>query len=185
MDPMVVILNEIDDVLNCPRCRLALSRTNVVVGDGPLDAKIFFIGEAPGRSEDKAGKPFVGAAGKILSEALAKAGIDRSSVYITNVVKCRPPENRVPMKDEIAACNPYLRKQLAVIKPRVIVLLGKTAAEEFLQRKVNMKEEHGKVLSHDGANVVIAYHPAAVIYSRKLMDILVEDLTAANALLAR
>lgn len=175
MDRMIEILNQIDDVLRCPRCDLSLSRTNVVVGDGPIDAKIVIIGEAPGRNEDKQGKPFVGAAGKILNSVLEKSGIDRKDVYITNIVKCRPPENRVPRKDEVEACSPYLKKQLEVIDPLFIVLLGKTASETYLDRKVSMGDEHGKVFEHEGRKVLITYHPAAIIYNRKLTDMIYED----------
>lgn len=175
MDRMTEILCEIDDVLRCPRCDLSLSRTNVVVGSGPLDARVMLIGEAPGRNEDKQGKPFVGSAGKVLNTVLEGAGIRREDVYIANVVKCRPPENRVPRKDEIDACSVYLKKQLEVIAPQYVVLLGKTAAESFLSRKVRMAEEHGKPFKHDGMTVMITYHPAAIIYNRKLKDAIESD----------
>lgn len=174
-DQMIAILNEIDDVLRCPRCDLALARTNVVVGAGPLKAKILLIGEAPGRNEDQQGKPFVGAAGRVLNVVLDGAGISRDTVYITNVVKCRPPENRVPTKTEIGACHPYLQRQLEVIAPKFVVLLGKTSAESFLGRKVSMAEEHGKPFTHGGRTVMITYHPAAIIYNRKLKDAIEAD----------
>ena len=175
MDRMTEILCRIDDVLRCPRCDLSLSRTNVVIGSGPLDARIMLIGEAPGRNEDKQGKPFVGAAGKVLNLALESAGIRREDVYIANVVKCRPPENRVPKKDEIEACSVYLKKQLEVISPEFVVLLGKTAAESYLGRKVAMGEEHGKPFKHEDMTVMITYHPAAIIYNRKLKDAIESD----------
>jgi DNA polymerase len=188
MDPdterMVQILNKIDDVLHCPRCDLKLSRTNVVVGSGPLDAKIILIGEAPGKNEDLKGEPFVGSAGRNLNELLEEAGIKRKDVYITNIVKCRPPENRPPRPDEVGACNPYLRTQVDVIKPKAIVLLGKTAAETMLGRKVDMGKEHGTVVEKDGIRYLITYHPAAMIYKRTLKDTLVEDYKKISALLA-
>ncbi len=188
MDPdterMVQILNRIDDVLHCPRCDLKLSRTNVVVGSGPLNANIMLIGEAPGKNEDKKGEPFVGAAGMNLNKLLEEGGIDRKNVYITNIVKCRPPENRTPYDYEVEACHPYLQKQIDVIKPKGIVLLGKTAAETMLGRKVEMAKEHGTVVEKDGYRYLITYHPAAMIYKRTLKDTLVEDYKKISALLA-
>jgi DNA polymerase len=176
MDRITQALCEIDDVLVCPRCDLALSRTHVVVGDGPADARVMLIGEAPGRNEDRQGRPFVGAAGRILDRALDGAGIDRSAVYITNVVKCRPPGNRVPKKHEIEACSVYLRRQLELIAPDAVVLLGRTAAESYLGRKVDMGGEHGRHFLHDGRKIMITYHPAAIIYNRKLKDTIEADL---------
>ncbi|MCD1295791.1 uracil-DNA glycosylase [Methanocella sp. CWC-04] len=183
MDEMVEILNKIDDVLNCQRCELARSRTNVVVGDGPIDAEIMIIGEAPGRNEDKHGKPFVGSAGKILNEVLEKNGIKREKVYITNIVKCRPPKNRAPKAGEVEACHPYLKKQIEIISPKLIVLLGKTAGETFLDRSVSLGDEHGKIFEHNGIPVLLAYHPAAIIYNRKLKDSLIEDMKKVSELI--
>jgi uracil-DNA glycosylase family 4 len=183
MDKITKILCGIDDVLICPRCDLALSRTNVVVGDGPADAKVMLIGEAPGKNEDRQGKPFVGAAGKILNHLLKKGGVDRSTVYITNVVKCRPPGNRPPKKYEIEACSVYLNRQMEVMAPDVVILLGKTAAESYLDRKVSMGEEHGKPFEHQGRKVIITYHPASVIYNRKLWDAIEDDFKSVSSLL--
>ncbi|OPY29815.1 MAG: Uracil DNA glycosylase superfamily protein [Methanocella sp. PtaU1.Bin125] len=183
MDRITKILCGIDDVLACPRCTLALSRTNVVVGDGPADAKVMLIGEAPGRNEDRQGKPFVGSAGKILNSFLEKGNVDRSTVYITNVVKCRPPGNRVPKREEIEACSVYLRKQLEIIAPEIIVLLGKTAAESYLGRKVSMATEHGKPFEHEGRTVIITYHPASVIYNRKLQGAIEDDFKNVSEIL--
>jgi uracil-DNA glycosylase len=183
MDRITKILCGIDDVLICPRCDLALSRTNVVIGDGPADAKVMLIGEAPGKNEDKQGKPFVGAAGKILDSLLEKGNVDRRTVYITNVVKCRPPGNRPPKTDEAEACSVYLKKQFEDIAPEIVVLLGKTAAEAYLARKVSMSNEHGKPFKHEGRTVVITYHPASVIYNRKLWDAIEEDFKNVSGLL--
>ena len=184
MDRMVEILNRIDDVLHCQRCDLKLTRKNVVVGTGPLEAKIVFIGEAPGRSEDLKGQPFVGSAGRILDQMLEQSGMKRADIYITNVVKCRPPENRVPRQDEIDACHPYLQKQLEVIEPKLIVLLGKTASETMLGRKVEMGIEHGKVVEQGGLRYLVTYHPASVIYNRKLQPTLLEDFKKISAFAA-
>jgi DNA polymerase len=187
MDPdterMVEILNKIDDVLHCQRCDLALSRTNVVVGSGPLDAKIMLIGEAPGKNEDKKGMPFVGSAGKNLDKLLEEGGVRRENVYITNVVKCRPPENRTPKPDEIQACHPYLQKQIETIKPSGVILLGKTAAEAVLGRKVEMGLEHGTVVEKDYVRYMIMYHPAAMIYKRTLKDTITGDFKNIRELL--
>jgi uracil-DNA glycosylase family 4 len=183
MDRITKILCGIDDVLICPRCDLALSRSNVVIGDGPADAKVVLIGEAPGKNEDKQGKPFVGAAGKILNNLLEKGSVDRSTVYITNVVKCRPPGNRPPKAYEAEACSVYLKKQLEEIAPEIVVLLGKTAAEAYLARKVSMSTEHGKPFEHEGITVVITYHPASVIYNRKLLDAIEGDFKSVGGLL--
>lgn len=182
---MISILNQIDDVMKCPRCNLSLSRTNVVVGDGLLDAKIMLIGEAPGRNEDMQGKPFVGAAGKLLDKMLEQGKIDRNEVYITNIVKCRPPNNRVPSRQEADACNPYLKKQIEIIDPRIVVLLGKTAGEYFLERKISLGEEHGKLIEYGGRTVMITYHPAAMIYNRKLMDTIFDDFKSLSVALHR
>jgi DNA polymerase len=182
MDDIVSILNEIDDVLYCQRCRLSAGRKNVVVGDGPISARIMVIGEAPGRNEDKQGKPFVGSAGKILTEALEKSGLYRPNVYITNIVKCRPPENRPPKPDEVIACSAYLKKQIDVISPETIILLGRTAAESFLNEKISMGDMHGKILERDGRRFLITYHPAAIIYNRKLKDAIIEDLKKVSGL---
>ena len=185
MDEITRALCRIDDVLLCPRCDLALSRTQVVVGDGPAKARAMLIGEAPGRNEDRQGKPFVGAAGKILNHLLKNAAMRRNEIYITNVVKCRPPGNRPPTKPEAEACSVYLAKQLEMIDPAAIALLGKTAAESFLGRKVNMAEEHGKPFKHEGRTIVITYHPASVIYNRKLWDAIEADFQALGRSLAK
>lgn len=183
MEKITQALCQIDDVLICPRCDLALSRTNVVIGAGPEDASVVIIGEAPGKNEDQQGKPFVGAAGRVLNKVLEGAGLDRGAVYITNVVKCRPPGNRVPKKPEIEACSVYLKKQLEILEPRVIVLLGKTSAETYLDRKVSMGEEHGSPFKHDGRTVLITYHPAAIIYNRKLQDAIEADFKSVRGLI--
>ncbi|HMK45561.1 MAG TPA: uracil-DNA glycosylase [Methanocella sp.] len=182
VDKMVRILNEIDDVLRCPRCDLASTRKNVVVGSGPIDAKIMLIGEAPGKDEDTQGMPFVGAAGRVLNSTLKGAGISRDVAYITNIVKCRPPENRVPRKDEINACSVYLRKQLETVTPKLVILMGKTSAKSFLKRDVNMTDEHGKPFKHGDLTVMITYHPAATIYNRKLKGVLEADFRVAGDL---
>ena len=153
----------------CKRCDLYKTRTNVVFGVGPATAKVVLVGEAPGFWEDKQGAPFVGAAGKNLDALLHEAGLRREDVYITNVVKSRPPGNRDPTDEEIEACRPFLEGQISAIKPKLVVALGRIAARELLGRPVTMSKEHGSLLdcTYAGVNfkLFLTYHPAAAIYS--------------------
>ena len=163
------------DVRGCPLCKLARTRKNAVSGEGQISAKIMFIGEAPGRSEDEKGKPFVGAAGRILDDLLKKAGIERSQVFITNIVKCRPPNNRVPEEDELIACRPYLDRQIALIKPKVICILGRTAYSSILGGS-SITANRGKIVERSGQKYFSTFHPAAVIYNKNLLSTLEADL---------
>jgi DNA polymerase len=163
------------DVSGCPLCKLARTRKNAVPGEGQISAKIMFIGEAPGRSEDEKGKPFVGAAGRILDNLLKKAGIERSQVFITNIVKCRPPNNRVPEEDELIACRPYLDRQIALIKPKVICILGRTAYSSILGGS-SITASRGKIIERSGQKYFSTFHPAAVIYNKSLRSTLEADL---------
>lgn len=163
------------DVRGCPLCKLARTRKNAVPGEGQISAKIMFIGEAPGRSEDEKGKPFVGAAGRILDDLLKKAGIERSQVFITNIVKCRPPNNRVPEEDELIACRPYLDRQIALIKPKVICILGRTAYSSILGGS-SITANRGKIVERSGQKYFSTFHPAAVIYNKNLLSTLEADL---------
>ncbi|MCY1156511.1 MAG: putative uracil glycosylase superfamily protein [Nitrososphaera sp.] len=163
------------NVRGCPLCKLSRSRKNAVPGEGQLSAKIMFIGEAPGRSEDEKGRPFVGAAGRILDELLKKAGIERSEVFITNIVKCRPPNNRVPKEDELTACRPYLDRQIALIKPKVICILGRTAYSSLLGGS-SITANRGKIVERAGQKYFLTFHPAAVIYNKGLLSALEADL---------
>ncbi len=163
------------DVRGCPLCKLARTRKNAVPGEGQTSAKIMFIGEAPGRSEDEKGKPFVGAAGRILDDLLKKAGIERSQEFITNIVKCRPPNNRVPEEDELIACRPYLDRQIALIKPKVICILGRTAYSSILGGS-SITANRGKIVERSGQKYFSTFHPAAVIYNKNLLSTLEADL---------
>jgi uracil-DNA glycosylase len=163
------------DVRGCPLCKLARTRKNAVPGEGQISAKIMFIGEAPGRSEDEKGEPFVGAAGRILDNLLKKAGIERSQVFITNIVKCRPPNNRVPEEDELIACRPYLDRQIALIKPKVICILGRTAYSSILGGS-SITASRGKIIERSGQKYFSTFHPAAVIYNKSLRSTLEADL---------
>jgi uracil-DNA glycosylase family 4 len=172
-----------DEIRICRKCGLWRQRKNAVYGEGNLDAAVMLIGEAPGFWEDVKGRPFVGAAGKILDEMLLRAGISRNDVYITNVVKCRPPENRDPLPSEIEICTPYLDHQIKIVKPKFIVTLGRHAASYILAKASietkGITKIHGRVYEADllGFEVCIVpiYHPAAALYNAKYRDELDED----------
>lgn len=163
------------EVRGCPLCKLSRTRKNAVPGEGQLAAKIMFVGEAPGKSEDEKGRPFVGAAGRILDNMLQKAGIERSQVFITNVVKCRPPNNRVPEEDEATACRPYLDRQIALIRPKVICILGRTAYSSLLGGS-SITANRGKIVEKAGQKYFLTFHPAAAIYNKSLLAALEADL---------
>ena len=163
------------EVIGCPLCKLSRSRINAVPGEGQTSAKLMFIGEAPGKNEDEKGRPFVGAAGRILSEAMEKAGIKRSQVFITNVVKCRPPNNRIPQDDERNACRPYLERQISLIEPKIICILGNTAYFSMLGGK-SIAANRGKIIKKNGQRYFLTIHPAAAIYNRSLRTVLENDL---------
>lgn len=160
----------------CPE--LAAQATNLVMGDGNLNAEIVFIGEAPGKNEDEQGLPFVGAAGKFLNEMLAQAGMERSDVYITNIVKYRPPNNRDPLPEEKKAFWPYLLKQLQIIKPKVVITLGRHSMEYFLP-DAKISQIHGQAkriqFGDDKLVIVPLYHPAAALYNGSLRQTLIDD----------
>ena len=149
--------------LECTRCHLCETRTNVVFGVGPEDAKIMFIGEGPGENEDLQGEPFVGRAGKLLDDMLELIDLDRSKVYIANMVKCRPPKNRDPLPEEQNACAPWLSRQIELINPRVIVCLGRISAMRFIRPDFKITKEHGQWFEKDGRQVMAIYHPAALL----------------------
>ena len=163
------------EVIGCPLCKLSRSRRNAVPGDGQLSSKIMFIGEAPGKNEDEQGKPFVGAAGMILNQALEKAGIKRAEVFITNVVKCRPPGNRVPENDERSICRQYLDRQISLIEPKIICILGSTAYSSILGGK-SITKNRGKIMERNGQKYFLTIHPAAAIYNKNLRSVLNNDL---------
>jgi uracil-DNA glycosylase len=164
-----------NQVVTCTKCDLCKTRKNSVPGKGDHNSKIIFVGEAPGRNEDNTGEPFVGVAGKKLSEALEYAGISRDSVYITNVVKCRPPNNRVPTLTEKESCRNYLESEIKLIKPKVICIMGNTAYQSILGGK-NITKERGKFVKKNGKIYFLTVHPAALIYNQKLMETLKNDM---------
>lgn len=147
-------------ICDCTRCELGKTRTKFVFGDGHPHARVVFVGEAPGHDEDQTGVPFVGRAGQLLNEMLAEVGLDRKSVYICNTLKCRPPGNRDPLPSEKETCRPYLRTQLSLISPDIIVCLGKHAANELLGTDQPMKDLRGRVFPWEGMQLLVTYHPA-------------------------
>lgn len=171
-------------MLPCTRCELAQGRTQVVPGVGRADATIMFIGEGPGIQEDRQGIPFVGPAGQLLNDLLASIGLQRDQVYITNVVKCRPPQNRDPMPGEIAACRPWLDEQIALIKPKIIVTLGRHGMARYFPGE-SISRIHGRHKLVDGITVFAMYHPAAALYQDSLKATLREDIKKVPALLAQ
>lgn len=174
----------------CTRCPLHRFRTQAVPGVGPSSARIVLIGEAPGRQEDRQGEPFVGAAGKVLEELLASVGLSRDDVYITNVVKSRPTSgprpgrNRPPAPEEIAACRPWLDEQLRIIRPAVIVTLGRIALEEFAPGR-SLTEVHGRLITDRGVTILPLYHPATVLYRRSWMRVLKRDFKQLRRVLTK
>jgi len=158
----------------CSKCNLCKGRTRAVSGEGKTDAKILFIGEGPGFHEDQQGRPFVGPAGQFLDELLASINLKRSDVFITNVVKCRPPNNRDPLPEEIDACNDYLDRQIAAIKPRVVVTLGRYSMVKFFGNE-KISAIHGRARKKEGYVCIAMYHPAAGLHQTSLKNVIRED----------
>ncbi len=175
------------EILACTRCPLWKTRLNAVPGEGPAAAEVMILGEGPGRREDAQGRPFVGAAGRVLDELLAAAGLRREDVYITNVVKSHPTDrtagpNRAPRPDEVTACRPWLDQQLAIVRPRVIVTLGTHALHAFLPGK-KISQTHGRPVPLDGAILIPLYHPAVALYGVR-RELLRRDMRAVRRALA-
>lgn len=169
------------EMAECSQCALRSGCTRVVPGEGSAEAEIMFIGEGPGKKEDELGRPFVGAAGKFLDEMLGSIGLKREDVYIANVVKCRPPNNRDPLPEEVAECWPWLMEQIKVIDPKLIVTLGRHSMERFLPGQ-KISQMHGKALRREvpdlGARVFYAlYHPAAALYNGSMRSVLLKDFS--------
>ncbi len=182
-----------EEVWSCRKCRLGSLRKNAVVGEGSLEAELFLVGEAPGRVEDETGRPFVGAAGKLLDRLLADIGLEREEVYIGNILKCRPPGNRRPRADEVEACTPYLERQLEIIQPRVIAPMGNSAAGYLLKRfgyeAPSISRVHGRCFEAEapwgGVLLFPLYHPAAALYAKELLRILEDDFRVLGGILRR
>ena len=152
-----------ESINNCKKCRLCQNRNNIVFGEGNKNAKLMFIGEGPGADEDIQGRPFVGKAGKLMNMAFETVGIDREKVYITNIVKCRPPSNRNPENDEAMSCLNYLRNQVILIKPEIIVLLGSVALKNILGQEYGITASRGKWIEKKGILYMPTWHPAALL----------------------
>jgi DNA polymerase len=172
-----------DLVADCTRCRLCEARTHTVPGEGPEGARLVCVGEGPGRTEDETGRPFVGQAGELLTKILAAIGLAREQVYICNVVKCRPPQNRTPQYDEIAACVPYLFRQLEILRPKVILAMGNTAAQTLLNTKQSLGALRTRVHRFRGTPVIVTYHPAALLRNPNWKKPTWDDVRLAHRLL--
>ncbi len=168
----------------CTRCKLSHGRKQVVFGDGSPRARVMFIGEAPGFHEDQQGLPFVGAAGQLLDKIIENAmGLKRADTYIANVNKCRPPENREPEPDEVAACLPFLRQQVQIIRPAVIVCLGRVASSNLLGTSLPMRALRGRALTYEGIPVVVTWHPAYLLRTPSAKRETWDDIKRVNRLL--
>jgi uracil-DNA glycosylase family 4 len=172
-----------EDIGDCTRCKLHKARTNIVYGVGNPKADLVFVGEGPGHDEDIKGEPFVGRAGKLLTQMIEAMNLRREDVYIANVVKCRPPENRLPEKDEIATCSPYLLRQLDVIKPKVVCALGSCAAQTLLQTTQGISKFRGEWFDFRGAKLIATYHPAYLLRNPPAKSEVWKDLQKVMALL--
>lgn len=173
----VEVMNEVaSQVAECQKCSLHLSRKKAVPGEGPAQVELMFIGEGPGFYENEQGRPFVGQAGKFLDELLARAGVTRADVFITNVVKCRPPGNRDPLPDELSACRGYLERQIEALNPTVIVTLGRYSMAHFLPN-AKISSAHGKATWVNSRLVVAMYHPAAALHQPSLKETVLTDFS--------
>lgn len=182
---MKEILNNIkNDIEKCVSCPLCEGRINVIVGDGTPFAPVMLIGEAPGAQEEKTGIPFVGRSGKLLMQMLADIDISREkNLYITNTLKCRPPENRNPKADETKACKVFLDRQIEAHKPKVIITVGNFATKYFLGKDVAITKVHGQFFDVDGKNIFPVFHPAAILRQQKLKPLAIEDFNKLKAYL--
>lgn len=172
------------EVIVCEKCKLHPTRKKAVPGEGPENAKIMFIGEGPGFHENEQGRPFVGPAGKFLEELLASIGMKRSEVFITNVIKCRPPQNRDPEPDELKACSSYLERQIAAINPKVVVTLGRYSMEKFFPG-AKISAIHGQARTIGGRLVVAMFHPAAALHQPQYRSLIEADFKKLPGLMAK
>ena len=174
-----------DEIRVCPLCRLAQTRTHAVPGDGDSSAQIMFVGEGPGQQEDETGHPFVGKSGKLLTTELRKIGITREQIFITNIVKCRPPGNRNPLADEIAACNDWLNAQIALVEPKFIVIVGGPSLNTLVSKDLRITKARSRVFRKDGILFIPILHPAAALRSPDTMKLFLEDLANLKDFLSR
>lgn len=176
----IALLQKMDDeeVKGCPKCDLCQTRTRTVFGEGDPDARLMFIGEAPGENEDLQGRPFIGKAGELLTKMINGMGLARDEIYIVNIVKCRPPDNRVPSSDEVATCTPYLERQIELVRPEVIVTLGLPSSQYMLQSKTPMGKMRGQWHAWRGIALMPTYHPAYLLrnYTQQTREAVWSDL---------
>ena len=170
-----------EECIHCQKCGLAETRTNVVFGEGARDAEVMFIGEGPGEQEDRNGRPFVGRAGQLLDDMLAMIDLKREKVFIGNMVKCRPPQNRDPLNIEQEACIGYLRNQVALLKPKIIVCLGRIAAMKLIKEDFKITREHGQWIEKAGVWMMAMYHPSALLRDPRKRPESFEDLKSLQA----
>ena len=170
-----------EECIHCQKCGLAETRTNVVFGEGARDAEVMFIGEGPGEQEDRTGRPFVGRAGQLLDDMLAMIDLKREKVFIGNMVKCRPPQNRDPLNIEQEACIGYLRNQVALLKPKIIVCLGRIAAMKLIKEDFKITREHGQSIEKAGVWMMAMYHPSALLRDPRKRPESFEDLKSLQA----
>ena len=170
-----------EECIHCQKCGLAETRTNVVFGEGARDAEVMFIGEGPGEQEDRTGRPLVGRAGQLLDDMLAMIDLKREKVFIGNMVKCRPPQNRDPLNIEQEACIGYLRNQVALLKPKIIVCLGRIAAMKLIKEDFKITREHGQWIEKAGVWMMAMYHPSALLRDPRKRPESFEDLKSLQA----
>ena len=170
-----------EECIHCQKCGLAETRTNVVFGEGARDAEVMFIGEGPGEQEDRTGRPFVGRAGQLLNDMLAMIDLKREKVFIGNMVKCRPPQNRDPLNIEQEACIGYLRNQVALLKPKISVCLGRIAAMKLIKEDFKITREHGQWIEKAGVWMMAMYHPSALLRDPRKRPESFEDLKSLQA----
>lgn len=171
------------EVSTCTRCALSTTRNKSVPGEGPISTEILLIGEGPGQNEDMQGRPFIGQAGKFLSELLAQAGLKREEVWITNVVKCRPPGNRDPLPDELSACNEYLERQIAALNPKIIITLGRFSMGKYMPG-AKITQIHGQMKRYGDRFVIPMFHPAAALHQAALKPAILADFAKLPEMLA-
>jgi DNA polymerase len=185
MDKLQLLTELAAEIKVCPRCRLAETRTLAVPGEGSASARIMFVGEGPGEREDQTGRPFVGQAGQFLNGLLEKAGIGREDVFITNIVKCRPPGNRVPLVDEVEACSDFLMAQIAIIDPVFVVPLGGASLQTLLGKHLKITKVHCQVFRRSGVLYIPLFHPAAALHNPSLVKQLQADIMVLKELINR
>ena len=185
MQPELLLLDLAAEIRTCPKCRLCETRTHAVPGEGDVRARLMFVGEGPGQNEDETGRPFIGAAGKFLNTLLRQAGIEREDVFITNIVKCRPPQNRTPLADEVAACRDYLDAQIALVEPMFICPLGGPALSRLLGPSLKISQARAKVFRKSGILYIPLFHPAAALHRQELRPQLEADIQRLKELIGR